>query len=124
MAVNWDILKDRYLETSEAAQIDSLMLNLVRLQALADSGADELVARHLVRESQFFIEWTVPSLNLETDLTFATELIDLQRLLSRWKLKWPELWGSDQERKGIAAIAQSWCGKLQAQLQKHKVNSK
>jgi hypothetical protein len=112
MAINWDILKSRYLQANRSAQLASLSLNLTRIQTLAQSGTDELVAQHLVRESQFLIEWTVPSLNLETDLLFATELVDLQRLLSQWKLGWSEVWGNEVERQAIAELAQQWCDRL------------
>ncbi len=116
MAMNWEILKSRYLQTSHSSQIDSLSLNLIRLQALATSGVEESVAYHLIRESQFFIEWSVPSINLETNMTLATELLSLQRQLSYWKLSWIELWSSEQERQKIAATAQHWCEQLQGQF--------
>lgn len=115
MAMNWDILKARYLQASRASQIDSLSMNLTRLQALADSGTEASVAHHLVRESQFFIEWTVPGINLEDEMTLATELLDLQRLLSHWKLDWPDLWGSALERQKMAEAAQRWYEHLQGQ---------
>ncbi|MEL6882524.1 MAG: hypothetical protein AAFP09_18520 [Cyanobacteria bacterium J06607_10] len=113
--MNWEILKARYLQTSRSSQLDSLSLNLIRLQALATSGTDESMAHHLVRESQFFIEWTVPSIDLETDMPIATALLSLQRQLSRWKLGWPELWTSDLERAQMATTAQQWCEQLQGQ---------
>ena len=116
MAMNWDILKARYLQTSRLSQLDSLSLNLIRLQALAMGGSDESMAHHLVRESQFFIEWSVSGINLETDMTLATELLSLQRELSRWKLSWPELWRSELERQQLADTAQHWCEHLQGQL--------
>ncbi|NEQ44943.1 MAG: hypothetical protein F6K00_15820 [Leptolyngbya sp. SIOISBB] len=112
MAINWDILKTQYRQANRATQLDSLALNLTRIQLLARSGTDEPVAQHLVRESQFFIEWAVPSIDLETDVTFATELVDLQRLLSRWKLSWSELWASESKRQEIAMLAQQWCDRL------------
>lgn len=115
MKTNWDILKARYLQASRASQIDSLSMNLTKLQALADSDTEATVAYHLVRESQFFIEWTVPAINLEDEITLATELLDLHRLLSHWKLDWPELWGSELERQKIAVAAQQWCEHLQGQ---------
>lgn len=96
-----------------AIQLDSLALNLTRIQVLARSGTDESVAQHLVKESQFFIEWTVPNINLETDLTFATELLELQRLLSRWKLNWSDLWANENKRQEIASLAQQCCDRLQ-----------
>ena len=115
MAINWNILKARYLQADRAGQIDSLTMNLIRLQALADSGVEESTAHHLLRESQFFIEWTVPSISLEDEIVLATELVDLQRLLSRWKLSWSELWSSETERQKIAEAAQYWCEHLQGQ---------
>ena len=114
MSINWDILKGQYLEANRATQLDSLALNLTRIQLLARSGTDEPVAQHLIRESQFFIEWTVPSIDLETDVTFATELVDLQRLLSRWKLRWSEVWANEKNRREIATLAQQWCDGLKA----------
>ncbi|ASC69194.1 uncharacterized protein XM38_001200 [Halomicronema hongdechloris C2206] len=110
--MNWDILKTQYLQANRATQLDSLALNLTRIQLLAKSGTDESVAQHLVRESQFFIEWAVPSIDLDSDIAFATELVDLQRLLSRWKLSWSELWGSESQRQEIARLAQQWCVRL------------
>lgn len=115
MAMNWEILKTRYLQSSRASQMDSLSLNLTRLQSLAASGVESSVAHHLVRESQFFIEWIVSGLNLEAEMPLATELLSLQRQLSSWKLSWPELWNSERERQKISAASQNWCEQLQGQ---------
>lgn len=119
MAINWDMLKAQYLQANRVTQLGSLALNLTRIHLLALSGTDGAVARHLVRESQFFIEWTVPTLaldaNPETDLEFAVALVDLQRLLSRWKLGWADLWASERERQEMAALAQDWCDRIHAQ---------
>ena len=116
MTVNWDILKDRYLQASLSVQMDSLSLNLVRLQTLAVSGAEEAVAHHLVRESQFFIEWFVSGINLEADILLATELLSLQRQLSQWKISWSELWSSESERQQISEIMQGWYERLQGRF--------
>lgn len=59
------------------------------------------------------IEWIVPDINLESDITFATELVDLQRVLSRWKLGWSSLWVNEHDRQEIATVAQQWCDRLQ-----------
>jgi len=105
-------IKTQYLQSNRTTQFDSLALNLTRIQLLARSGSDELVAQHLVRESQFFIEWAVPTIDLETDLALATELVDLQRLLSRWKLGWSELWAREERRQEMATLAQQWCDRI------------
>ncbi len=105
-------IKTQYLQSNRTTQFDSLALNLTRIQLLARSGSDELVVQHLVRESQFFIEWAVSTIDLEADLALATELVDLQRLLSRWKLGWPELWASEEQRQEMATLAQQWCDRI------------
>ena len=113
MTINWDCLKAHYLQSDQAAQISHLVLNLARIQLLARSHSQELVAQHLVRESQFLIEWTVLTLNLDQDLSFATELVELQRLLSAWKLHWSELWENASDRNQIAEQAEDWSHRLQ-----------
>jgi hypothetical protein len=117
MAINWDILKTQYLQANRATQLDSLALNLTRIQLLARSGTDESVAQHLVRESQFFIEWAVSTIDLEADMAFVTDLVDLQRLLSRWKLNWSELWTSESQRQEIATLAYQWQERIHGQCE-------
>ncbi len=111
MGINWDTLKQRYLQANRAAQLETITLNLTRIQTLANSGEDGQVARHLVRESQHLIEWTVPTIDLETDFQIATELVDLQRQLSEWKLDWDKIWESD--RASLGRVAQQWSDRLQ-----------
>ena len=111
--MNWEKLKARYETASPVVQMDSLGMNLVRLQTLAESGIEESVAQHLVRESQFFIEWSVPKLSLETNMALVQELLSLQRQLSRWKLNWSSLWGNPVERQQMAETAQHWYEHLQ-----------
>ncbi|WP_017302364.1 hypothetical protein [Nodosilinea nodulosa] len=108
MAMDWDVLKAQYLRADQATQLGNLALNLTRIQICAQSGTNGPVAQHLVRETQFFIEWIVPSIDLWTNETFATELVDMQRLLSRWKLNWSELWTDESKRQEIAMLAQQW----------------
>ncbi len=73
MAVNLNILKTQYLQHDISIQLGSLAANLTQLKALAQAGTDEQLAQNLIRESQFFIEWAVLTLNLETELDLATE---------------------------------------------------
>ena len=57
----------------------------------------------------------VSNLNLETDLALATELLDLQRLLSRWKLSGAGFWINEKEREKMVGLAQEWCDRIQSQ---------
>jgi hypothetical protein len=112
MAQDWDMLKTQYLRSSQEAQLQNLALNLTRIHLLAQSGTNGPVAQHLVRETQFFIEWVVPGIDLEPDMALATTLVDLQRILSRWKLDWSVLWANESERQEMAMIAQQWGDRL------------
>jgi hypothetical protein len=113
MAIAWETLKTQYLQSSRSAQLDSLVLNLTRIQALVESDEDGQIAQHLVRESQFFIEWLVPTIDLSSDIELAEKLVALQRQLSEWKLDWSELWGNGESRAAIANVSQAWCEQLQ-----------
>ncbi len=106
MGVDWEILKHEFIQADQSTQLDSLALNLKRIQMLVSGGKDKSVVDHLVRESQFFIEWSVSTLDLDTNLDCAVELADLQRLLSRWKLS--DWWGEDLKRKDVAGLAEAW----------------
>ena len=117
MAVNWDLLKNQYLQGNRSNQLGNLALNLMRLHLLARQGSDSVFAQHLVWESQLFVEWTVPTLNLSTEIWAASELLELQRSLSRWKLNWVELWANESEREQVAVMAQQWCDRLQRQCE-------
>ena len=115
MAVGREVVKAQYLQTSRASQIDSIGVNLFRLQSLTANGIEKTVAYDLVRESQFFLEWFIPNINLETSIDFATELLSLQRQLSQCKLDWVELWKSDSQRQKVSSIAKDWGKQLRGQ---------
>jgi hypothetical protein len=116
MAMNWDGLKTRYLQSDRTSQLESITLNLARIQTLANHDEEGSVARHLVRESQFFIEWTVPTIDLALDIEIATELVDLQRQLSAWKLDWEALWANEADRLALAQTAKQWGDRLQMSM--------
>lgn len=80
MAVNWKQLKSLYLQDDIPTRLGGIASNLARARSLLDSGTNEQVALQLVRESQFLIEWTAPDASEDV----ATQLVELQRLLSFW----------------------------------------
>ncbi|HEY9664035.1 MAG TPA: hypothetical protein V6C65_36755 [Allocoleopsis sp.] len=112
MAVNLDILKTQYLQNDTSTQLDKLAANLTRIKILAEVGTEEQLAHDLIRESQFFIEWLVPNLNLETELNLATKLVDLQRQLSQWKLHWSKIWTNSGDRSQVVKQSQEWIDRI------------
>lgn len=112
MAVNLDLLKTQYLQNGTSTQLDRLAANLTRIEALAQVDTEAQLAQDLIRESQFCIEWIVSNLHLETRLDLATELVELQRQLSRWKLHWSALWPNPGDRSPIARQAHEWSNRV------------
>lgn len=112
MAVNWNSLKAQYLQTDTSTQLGRLAENLSQIKVLAQTGTEEQLVQDLIRESQFFIEWLVTHLNLETKIDLAAELVELQRQLSRWKLHGSVLWSSPGDRLQMARLSQEWSDQL------------
>jgi hypothetical protein len=114
MAIDLDILKTEYLQNDLFTQHNRLVENLTQIQALVQIEAEEQRIQTLLRETQFFVEWIVPGINPEIYTEFAAELVELQRQLSRWKLWWSIIWVKSTDRLQVAADAQQWCDRLQA----------
>lgn len=108
MAVDWNKLKTRYLQDDVPTRLGGIASNLARIKSLARSGSNEQIAEHLIRESQFLIEWTAPG----TDLKIAAELVELQQLLSYWHYHWSLLWSTPGERLEVAEQAQVWSDRI------------
>ena len=108
MVVNWNQLKSRYLQDDISTQLGGIASNLSRAKSLLLTGTNEQVAVQLIRESQFLIEWTAPDASEDV----ATQLVELQRLLSYWHYHWSTLWSNPQQRQSIAQQAQEWSNRV------------
>jgi hypothetical protein len=64
----------------------------------------DAIAMWLKSANQYFIEWTAP----EMDIDAAAELVDLERILSKWKLNWENIWSDTTLRTQVAKEAESW----------------
>lgn len=102
--VDWEQLKSRYQQTDLPTRLGALASNLSRIHSLSVRGEQSAVIAHLIRESQFLIEWTAPSLEIEV----AAELVELQRLLGNWYYHWDEIWVTPERRDQVVNQAQSW----------------
>lgn len=116
MTIDPDIIKTEYLQNDLCTQLNFLIENLIQIQTLAQTGADEQRTQNLLRETQFFVEWVVPGVYPDTNTESAFELVELQRQLSRWKLHWSMLLESPTDRQQVVADAQEWCDRLQVRF--------
>jgi hypothetical protein len=102
--VDWEQLKTRYQQADVPTQLGALASNLSRIYSLSLRGEQADVVVHLIRESQFLIEWTAPSL----DIDLASELVELQRLLGSWYYHWDEVWTILEQRNQVIERSQNW----------------
>ncbi|MBR8832731.1 MAG: hypothetical protein DSM106950_01475 [Stigonema ocellatum SAG 48.90 = DSM 106950] len=78
-----------------------LAANLARIKSFLDDPAHGDLVVSLVKESKFFIEWTAPSMDIDQ----AAELVDLQRLLSRWQRHWSQICTDTEARNQVTLVA-------------------
>ena len=78
--------------------------NLARVQSFCDNPAHLDVVARLLEESAWFIEWAAPDSPGETQ----TALLDCQRALALWRLRWVEIWADSMRRAEVAELAADW----------------
>lgn len=97
-------LRDRYLRDSLPIRLGGLAANLARIQSFCDNPAHLDVVARLLQESAWFIEWAAPDAPIDTQ----TALLDCQRALALWRLRWVEIWADPVRRTEVAELAADW----------------
>jgi len=82
--------QQRFVQDDIPTRLAQLANNLAEIKSLTASSTNLGAAPNLMREGQFFLEWTVPDI-VETDVDLAAELVDLGRTLARWQPHWTKI---------------------------------
>ena len=85
-------------------RLNHLAAHLSQIQSLAQAFASEDKIVSLMRESLYYIEWTVPHI-IDIDIDQAAELVDLGRILARWLFNWEIIWADTEARMNVALCA-------------------
>ncbi|MBD2435165.1 MULTISPECIES: hypothetical protein [Fischerella] len=96
--------QERFLQDDIPTRLGHLAANLARIKSFSDEQTHPDFAVNLIRESQYFIEWTAPQMDIDT----AAELVDLGRTLSRWKLNWEKIWSDAAALSQVKGEVASW----------------
>jgi hypothetical protein len=88
-------------------RLGKLAENLSQIQKLCAEESDQELILNLIKESRYFIEWTVPDL-IQVDIEQAAELVNLGRGLTRWLFNWEKIWSNPQEKTHIAQQVEQW----------------
>lgn len=98
---DWTQKQQRFQRDNIPTRLGNLASNLAHIKSFSNDPAHGDLVVSLVEESKFFIEWTAPEMDIDT----AAELVDLQRLLSRWQRHWSQIWTDTEARTQIAQQA-------------------
>ena len=105
---NWTAVEVAFRCDRLSIRLERLAQNFSQLAALSLDGKNAEAALALVRESKVFLELT--AIDLAVDNAF--ELAQMQRQLSRWHLRWIELWANDAARLKISTSSQTWVNRV------------
>ncbi|NJL81518.1 MAG: hypothetical protein HC836_39540 [Richelia sp. RM2_1_2] len=82
--------KEHFQQNDISTRLAHLAAHLTQIQSLTNNKAPKDKIARLMRQSLYFIEWTVPSL-VEIDVDKAAELVDLGRTIARWQHNWNKI---------------------------------
>lgn len=96
-----------FVQDDVTIRLHHLAAHLEQIQSLWTGVSSQELMLTLVKESRYFIEWTVPDMVKADDIDRACELVDLVRLLTNWLFDWDNIW-SDAEQKQSASLETSY----------------
>ena len=76
-----------FVQNNIATRLKKIANNLDQIRSLDTSLTNPDFAINLIRESQFFIEWTADQMDIDQ----AAELVEVGRVLAYWKLNWEKI---------------------------------
>lgn len=107
--------QERFQLQDIPTQLNYLATHLDQIQWFTSSSTDPDKIVSLIRESRYYIEWTVSQL-VDINIDSSFELVDLGRVLTRWLFDWSEIWTNPEARTEVATVAQSWSLRLKKEL--------
>lgn len=105
---NITLIHQRFMKESPSKQLGALAANLARIASFSNNPQHKRIVAYLLEESKWFIEWTVP----EVDLTIQEMLVELQIQLALQHHCWSDAWSQEEKRKAIAEEAHTWSMRL------------
>ncbi|BAB77113.1 hypothetical protein ACN23B_28805 (plasmid) [Anabaena sp. FACHB-709] len=87
---DWNQKQERFLQYNIPTRLGHLATNLARIKSFCDDVTPQDVVASLLKESLYFIEWTVPNM-VQTDVDQAAQIVELGRALTRWLFNWEKI---------------------------------
>ena len=100
-----DSHRERFLHDPLPVRLGNLASALGHIGATADDVRNLGTVRKLVDQVAWYVEWVVP--DLDSPETQA-EIVDCQRLMSKWRVRWEALSSDPGARADLAREAARW----------------
>lgn len=89
-------------------RLGGIAANLARISSFSSNEKHSEAVSKMMNESRYFIEWTTPDFDLETQ----DELVQLQLKLSFWIHTWDKVWSNVDNRSRMAKESSEWSVRL------------
>ncbi len=97
-----------FVQDDVTTRLHHLAAHLEQIQSLWTQPSSQELMLTLVKESRYFIEWTVPDMVKADDIDRAAELVDLGRMLTRWLFNWDNIWSDAEQKQSAAGQTSYW----------------
>lgn len=108
--------KERYLSDKITTRLGNLASSLARLATYVSRRSPREAVLHLLREAEYFIDWTGPQVAPE----IQSDLAEMQVELARWRLRCDRSPSNEIDREAVASFARDssqrvlqWSGLLE-----------
>jgi hypothetical protein len=105
---NQDRRRTRYLRDPLPIRLGGLAASLARIASSARHDTGAIAVTTMIEECRWFIEWTAA----EAEPEIASELVDIQRLLTLWRSAWPEAQHQLKQRILLSVQAKKWADQV------------
>jgi len=103
-------IQERYLRDPLPVRLAGLAADLGRIASSARHSTGSASVVEMLKESQYFIEWTAA----EAEPEIAVELVDIQIMLSLWLKAWPQAQLNQAQRTLLSFQAKKWSDQVLA----------
>jgi len=105
---DWYAYRVRFVRDAAPVRLGGVAANLARIQSACANEAHAELARNMIQDSEYLIEWTAPDAEINT----ASELVEMQIQLAVWRRKWQSIWNNIEQRQRVATQAGQWSARV------------
>lgn len=108
---NFNTKQENFIINDVPTRLYHIATNLSEIKSLFMSNSHQESILALIQESKYFIEWVVPDM-APINIEQAAEIVDLQRVLTRWLSSWEKIWSDVTEKTKAIQQTDEWLSRV------------